>query len=348
MGCQIYSHKESTRDPSSFGIDHVPRLSARRIPAAATGRKQASQPASFRNSACLPLHPACSLLDTVPPVPPARQHPPSFFRFLRPISSPTRHPRPIPPPYQTMFTLAIIPSITVTPAADDSTTTPTTTAPPPPTQPLSAKASVFPPPSVANLSKPSASARFPRRHSTAAVLPVPPLAAAHDDRVSLAQCGMPVGSFKLNCVESIGALSPPRFTSGQTTPGVASARGVAVAKVFGWTAADGAAEFLNGNNHLNPNNSGSSSGGLSSPRSQSRYRHTRAKSLNSLAELGIPPPHQPSPPPEASSRRSRYRSLGMDMNMNLGETKFSIDLAVLDSTPSPSEQGPQFSFPRRS
>ena len=195
------------------------------------------------------------------------------------------------------------------------------------------------------------STRLARRHSTAAVLPLPPLAAAHDDRVSLAQCGMPVGSFKLNCVESIGALSPPRFNkrdiAGQSPGGVASARGMAMTKVFGWTTAGGAGELLNNNNSINGSCS-AGGGGLSSPRSQSRSRHTRAKSLNSLADLGIPPSLQPSPPPEALSRRSRYRSLGMDMNMNLGETKFSIDLAVLESTPSPSEQGPQFSFPRRS
>lgn len=239
-----------------------------------------------------------------------------------------------------MFSLTTIPSITITPAADDST--PTAQQLPTPSMP--ATPSTFSPTSVANLSMPST--RLARRHSTAAVLPLPPLAAAHDDRVSLAQCGMPVGSFKLNCVESIGALSPPRFNkrdiTGQTPGGVASARGMAVAKVFGWTTAGGAGELLNSNN-IN-----SSGGGLSSPRSQSRSRHTRAKSLNSLADLGIPPSLQPSPPPEALSRRSRYRSLGMDMNMNLGETKFSIDLAVLESTPSPSEQGPQFSFSRRS
>ncbi len=241
-----------------------------------------------------------------------------------------------------MFSLSTIPSITITPAADDSTTT----AQQLPTPPVPATTSTFPSTSVAHLSM--SSTRLARRHSTAAVLPLPPLAAAHDDRVSLAQCGMPVGSFKLNCVESIGALSPPRFNkrdiAGQTPASVASARGIAVAKVFGWTTAGGAGELLN-NNSIN---SSSSDGGLSSPRSQSRFRHTRAKSLNSLAELGIPTLLQPSPPPEASSRRSRYRSLGMDMNMNLGETKFSIDLAVLESTPSPSEQGPQFSFPRRS
>lgn len=243
-----------------------------------------------------------------------------------------------------MFTLTMIPSITITPAADDSTTTTPTTNPPLPTLPSPATGPTFPPASVANLNLPST--RFRRRHSTAAVLPLPPLAAAHDDRVSLAQSGMPVGSFKLNCVESIGALSPPRFNRhdvpGQSPASVAAARGVAMAKVFGWTTADGAAGLLNNGNSSN------SSAGLSSPRSQSRSRHTRARSLNSLADLGIPPPHQPSPPPEASCRRSRYRSLGMDMNMSLGDTKFSIDLAVLDSTPSPSEQGPQFAFPRRS
>ena len=239
-----------------------------------------------------------------------------------------------------MFTLTMIPSITITPAADDSTTTLLL-----PTPPVPATASTFLPASAANLS--ISSTRLARRHSSAAVLPVPPLAAAHDDRVSLAQRGMPVGSFKLNCVESIGALSPPRFNKPDiTTQTVASVRGVTVAKVFGWTTAGGAAEFLNSNNTNSSNNGGG--GGLSSPRSQSRSRHTRAKSLNSLADLGIPPPNQPSPPPEALSRRSRYRSLGMDMNLNLGETKFSIDLAVLESAPSPSEQGPQLSFPRRS
>jgi hypothetical protein len=250
-----------------------------------------------------------------------------------------------------MFSLTMIPSITITPAADDSTTT--TQKLPTPSMPTTASTS--PPASVANLSM--SSTRLTRRHSTAAVLPLPPLAAAHDDRVSLAQRGMPVGSFKLNCVESIGALSPPRFNkrdiAGQNTPKVASARGMAVAKVFGWTTAGGAGELLNNNNNnISNDNSNSSSssggGGLSSPRSQSRSRHTRARSLNSLADLGIPLSLQPSPPPEALCRRSRYRSLGMDMNMNLGETKFSIDLAVLESAPSPSEQGPQFSFSRRS
>lgn len=260
------------------------------------------------------------------------------FIFSSPHLVPSR---PIHPNQPTMFSLSTIPSITITPAADDSTTT----AQQLPTPLIPATTSTFPTTSAANLS--ISSTRLARRHSTAAVLPLPPLAAAHDDRVSLAQCGMPVGSFKLNCVESIGALSPPRFNkrdiSGQTSASVASARGMAVAKVFGWTTAGGAGELLN-NNNMNS----SSSGGLLSPRSQSRSRHTRAKSLNSLADLGIPTLLQPSPPPEASSRRSRYRSLGMDMNMNLGETKFSIDLAVLESTPSPSEQGPQFSFPRRS
>ena len=242
----------------------------------------------------------------------------------------------------------MIPSITITPAADDLTTT----AQQLPTPPMPATAPTFPSASVANLSM--SSTRRARRHSTAAVLPLPPLAAAHDDRVSLAQRGMPVGSFKLNCVESIGALSPPRLhkhdIAGQTSQGIASARGMA--KVFGWTTAGGAGGLLNTNNISNDDNSSSSSsgggGGLSSPRSQSRSRHARARSLNSLADLGIPSLLQPSPPPEASSRRSRYRSLGMDMNMNLGETKFSIDLAVLESAPSPSEQGPQLSFPRRS
>ena len=269
--------------------------------------------------------------------PPARLLVSTHIHFL--LSPHLVPSRPIHPIHPTMFSLPTIPSITITPAADDSTTT----AQQLPTPPIPSTTSTFSPTSVANLS--ISSTRLARRHSTAAVLPLPPLAAAHDDRVSLAQCGMPVGSFKLNCVESIGALSPPRFNkrdiSGQTPANVASARGMA--KVFGWTTAGGAGELLN--NNINNSSSG---GGLSSPRSQSRSRHTRAKSLNSLAELGIPTLLQPSPPPEASSRRSRYRSLGMDMNMNLGETKFSIDLAVLESTPSPSEQGPQFSFPRRS
>jgi hypothetical protein len=248
-----------------------------------------------------------------------------------------------------MFTLTLIPSITVTPAAEDPTPTPTTTTTPTlPSLPL-ATAPAFPPTSAATLTT-TASTRLARRHSTAAVLPLPPPAAAHDDRVSLAQRGMPVGSFKLNCVESIGALSPARSC-------LPSARG-GVAKVFGWTTAGGAVELTHngsssssssvGGSGGSSNSSTSSSGGLSSPRSQSRSRHTRARSLNSLADLGIPPLHQPSPPPEAASRRSRHRSLGMDMNLALGESKFSIDLAVLDSTPSPSDQGPSFSFSRRS
>jgi len=321
--------------PSSFGfgIDHLPQF--RKETARGGKGPQPSFQNSKKNQSVYPAR----FLRWIPP----RLLVSTHTRFL---ISPSRliRSRPIPPSYRTMFTLTMIPSITITPAVDDSTTTTT----PLPTPSLPPTASAFTPASVANLSMPPK--RFQRRHSTAAVLPLPPLAAAHDDRVSLAQSGMPVGSFKLNCVESIGALSPPRFSkhdiTGQTPPSVASARGMAVAKVFGWTTADGAAEFLN-NSNINGSNS-SGSGGLSSPRSQSRSRHTRARSLNSLADLGIPPPHQPSPPPEALSRRSRYRSLGMDMNMNLGETKFSIDLAVLDSTPSPSEPGLQFSFPRRS